>query len=45
MNKIELAETALELDQREKKLMEELGTETEDFLIYMAVLNFLCPLI
>jgi len=34
---VELSEIAHELDKKEKKLMEELGTETIDFLQYMAV--------
>lgn len=33
---VDLANIALELDQQEKKLMMEMGTETTDFLKYMA---------
>jgi len=39
-NEVELSEIAHELDKREKKLMAELGTETEDFLLYMAQDSF-----
>ena len=36
-SQVELSEIAHELDKKEKKLMEELGTETIEFLQYMAV--------
>jgi len=35
-NEVQLAQIAIELDNQEKNLMMELGTETEDFLKYMA---------
>jgi hypothetical protein len=37
--KVKLAEIAKELDDKEKALMAELGTETDDFLNYMAVMK------
>ena len=41
-HQVKLSEIAKEMDEKEKKLMEALGTETKDFLLYMAVCSSSC---